>query len=152
MPSTRVTNFAAAAKHRINEQSLFIKHSQGVYFSTQNTRDLVERHSYRTPPPFQVYRNILLQKHYETIDSKFVGTEISNFKTVFYCYLYLTQYVHLIHIFPIFLFVSKIFPCRVLLDRSSPVHNLEFSHPKKELESLVSGKVYFLTMRNDGLI
>ena len=42
------------------------------------------------------------------------------------CYLYRTQYFHLIQIFPVILFFSKFFFCRGLLDRSSLIHNLEF--------------------------
>ena len=54
------------------------------------------------------------------------GCQISeNIKAVLSCYLHLTQYVHLIHIFPSFVFYSKYFCCRGLLDQFSPIHNLK---------------------------
>ena len=48
-----------------------------------------------------------------------------NFITAFSCYLYLTQSVHLTHIFPIFMFFSKLFPSRGMLKRTSMIQNLE---------------------------
>ena len=52
----------SCSKCKINGLSLFVKHSWGAYFSTQITRDIVERYSYRTPPSLSVSRNILLQQ------------------------------------------------------------------------------------------
>ena len=115
------------SKSLISGQSLFIKHSQGVYFSTQNTKDIVRKRSYRTPPSLSVSRNFLLQKTIKPPAARSVGTGISSFRTVIFCYLYLTQFVHWTHIFCIFIFFSKIFPCSRLLDCSSLIHNLEFS-------------------------
>ena len=77
-------------------------------------------------------------------------TVISNFKTLFSCYLYLTQYVYLIHIFSIPIFFAQFFLCGALFNRSSLILNLEFPFaiPKK-LVTLACGKVCFPTTRND---
>ena len=39
----------------VNVWSLFIKHSQGIYFSTLNTRAIAERHLYGTKPSVSLY-------------------------------------------------------------------------------------------------
>ena len=80
------------------------------------------------------------------------GCQISeNIKAVLSCYLHLTQYVHLIHIFPSFIFYSKYFPCRELLDHSSPIHNLEsLLSTLKKLQTFNCDNVYFsYNSRND---
>ena len=54
--------------------------------------------SYQTPHSLTVFRKILSEKTLKSLTVKFVGTGISSFKTVFSCYLYLIQYVLLIHL------------------------------------------------------
>ena len=69
------------------------------------------RHSYRIPPFFTLSRKILLEKTMEPLAAKFVGTGVSNFKTVFSSYMFLTQYVHLVQKnFPILHIFLKNFP------------------------------------------
>ena len=118
-------------------------HSLGIHFSTQDTWDIVEWHSYRAPPSLFVSRNILLQKTMKPLPSKFVGTCISTFKTIFSCSMF-TWFTSFLHIF-----FSKFFPCRGLPDRSSPIHNLEYSVSKpKQLGTVDCGKAYYFTFSN----
>ena len=93
---SRILQQANCSKSLINGQSLFIKHSLCVYFSTQDTQNVVERHSYRTRPSLSVFRNILLEKTVKPLKVKFFWHRDLKFKTVILCYLYLSQYVQLI--------------------------------------------------------
>ena len=75
--------------------------------------------------------NILLEKTMKPLTVKSASTQ-KKIETVFSCYLYLTQYVHLIHhIFP-FSYFSQNFSLQGLLDRSSLSHRLEFPLSKPE--------------------
>ena len=102
----------------------------------------MERHSYRTLPSLSVSHNILFEKTMKPLTVRFVGTWISNFEIEFSCYLYLTQYVHLIHhIFPVFIFFSQNLSLRGLGGRSTLIHNIDLplSEPKK-LETTDCGR------------
>ena len=109
----------------------------------------MKKRSYQTPPSLSVSRNTLLEKSMKPLAVKSVGTGISNFRTVISCYRYLTQFVHWTHIFCIFIFFSKVFPCSRLLDCSCLIHNLEFSLSKPKNGPLDCGKACFLTIRKD---
>ena len=85
-------------------KSLFIKHGM-VYIS--KLRVGLQEILWKGTPTFELHFHspclvTLLEKTMNPLTVwKFVGTEIS--KAIFSCYLYLTQYVHLTHIFPIFI-------------------------------------------------
>ena len=128
----------------INWKSLFITHTQRVYFSAQNTRVIVERHSYRTQPSLSVSRNILSEETLKPLAIKFVVTGISNFKNLFSSIPLpdTVSSLHQIHkTFLFSFFFLKIFLCKGLLNsfclfhclnRSSLIHNLEFQLLKTE--------------------
>ena len=124
----------------------FIKHSQGVISQIRiheigllwkGTPTEIHLHS-------RVSHKILLQKVLNPLTVKFIGTGISDSKTVFSCYL--TWYVLLLHlIFPTVICSSKFFPAGGLLDRSSLIHNFGFSFQnQKNWKNLTVVKCIFL--------